>query len=219
MTVIAIDGTAAAGKGTLARAIAAHYNFAHMDTGLLYRLVARAVLEGGHDPADEAQTLAVVQSLSPEALDPGRVAYEVLRTPDISAAAALVATHRMVRTEILGVQRRFAASPPGGASGAVLDGRDIGTVVCPEATVKLFVNAIPEVRAFRRWKEMGEKTSGVTKEAVLGDILERDERDRTRSIAPLKPAIDAHLLDTSKLGIEAVREAAIDIIDARLKRQ
>ena len=209
--VIAVDGPAASGKGTLARRLAAHYGFAYLDTGSLYRAVGHAVRQAGGDPSDEAAAVAAARPL-----DLSRIDDTAIRTPEAGEAASLVAAIPAVRAAILDLQRGFAANPPGGAPGAVLDGRDIGTVICPGAPAKLFVIARPEIRAHRRWLELNNSGSGVSEAQVLEDIKERDRRDAERAASPMKPADDAHLLDTSDLSIEAAFGAAVAIIDKAL---
>ncbi|MBX3445850.1 MAG: (d)CMP kinase [Parvibaculaceae bacterium] len=209
--VIAVDGPAASGKGTLARRLAAHYGFAYLDTGSLYRAVGHAVRQAGGDPSDEAAAVAAARTL-----DLSRIDDKAIRTPEAGEAASLVAAIPAVRAAILDLQRSFAAHPPGGAAGAVLDGRDIGTVICPEAPAKLFVVARPEIRAHRRWLELKNSGSAVSEAQVLEDIKERDRRDAERAASPMKPADDAHLLDTSDLSIEAAFGAAVAIIDKAL---
>ena len=204
--IIAIDGPAAAGKGTLARRLAEHYGLRYLDTGALYRAVGLAVMRGGGDPGDAAAAEAAARNL-----DPALMEDPELRAAGTGVAASRVAVVPGVRTALLDFQRAFAAQPPG----AVLDGRDIGTVVCPEADVKLFVTASPEVRARRRWLELRAAGEDVSFEEVLAQVRERDERDMNRAEAPLRPAADAHLLDTSELDIEAAFRAARRIIDAR----
>ncbi|MGD9917965.1 MAG: d(CMP) kinase [Paenirhodobacter sp.] len=187
---VAIDGPAAAGKGTLSRAVAAHFGFAHLDTGALYRAVG---VKGG-DPVEAARSLA-----------PEDLARDDLRTLEAGQAASRVAVIPEVRQALLEFQRAFARR----AGGAVLDGRDIGTVICPEAEVKLFVTASPEVRAHRRWLEVGGDEG-----KVLAEVRERDARDMNRADAPLKPAADAVILDTSALSIEEAVARAITLIAA-----
>ncbi|WP_281973467.1 (d)CMP kinase [Ruegeria faecimaris] len=194
---IAIDGPAAAGKGTISNAVAAHFGFAHLDTGLLYRAVGRRTLEGA-DPVSAAQTLTA------EDLDQGD-----LRTAEIAQAASKVAVIPEVRAALVDFQRAFARR----AGGAVLDGRDIGTVICPRAEVKLFVTASAEVRAERRFLELDAKGHQVTRAQVLADVRERDARDAERSTAPMKPAEDAVILDTSDLSIDAALARAIEVIE------
>jgi cytidylate kinase len=210
--VIAVDGPVAAGKGTLARRLADRYGYAYLDTGALYRAVGSKVLRAGGDPAD-----ADFSAKMAESLEESDLAAKDLRSEAVGLAASKVATVPGVRAALLEYQRRFAHRPPGGKPGAVLDGRDIGTVVCPDAAVKLFVTARDEVRADRRHKELMDKGENVTFERVLEDLRRRDDQDRARSTAPLKPADDAHLLDTSDLAIEAAVTAAADIVAATLK--
>ena len=195
---IAIDGPAAAGKGTLSKAVAAHFGFAHLDTGLLYRAVAAKTLLGV-EPIEAAQRLAA-QDLDDTDL----------RTPEVAQAASKVAVIPEVRAALVDFQRAFAAR----AGGAVLDGRDIGTVICPDAAVKLFVTASAEVRAERRYLELSAKGDPSTRGQVLADVQARDERDMNRAEAPLKPASDAILIDTSELSIEAAVASAIAAIEA-----
>ncbi len=209
INVIAIDGPAASGKGTLARRLAAHYGFHHLDTGLTYRAVAHQLLETGAPLDDEP--LAARTALS---IDLGALNREVLSAHEIGEAASKVAVMPEVRKALVEAQRRFAATPPG----AVLDGRDIGTVVCPDAPVKLFVTASPEVRAGRRTGEIASSGKPADYDQVLADIRRRDARDSGRSDSPLRPAEDAHLLDTSEMTIEAAFEAACAIADAALNR-
>jgi cytidylate kinase len=196
---IAIDGPAAAGKGSISRAVAAHYGFAHLDTGLLYRAVGARVLLG-MAPEEAALTLRAEDI---EASD--------LRSPEVAQAASRVAVNPAVRAALLDFQRSFARR----AGGAVLDGRDIGTVICPEAEAKLFVTASAEVRAKRRHAELAAAGEASSLAQVHADVLERDARDRGRADAPLKPAVDAVTLDTSGMTLEAAIAAAIEIIDAR----
>lgn len=203
--IIAIDGPAASGKGTLGKRLAHHYGYRHLDTGVIYRAVAQALLDAGADLADEALAVAAARELDPE-----KFGNPVLKTQAVGEAASVVSAHRAGREALLTFQRNFAAGPPG----AVLDGRDIGTVICPDADVKIFVVADPEVRARRRALEMRARGEEADEAAVLADILKRDERDRNRAVAPLKPAPDAHLLDNSRLDIEGGVRAAIDIVEA-----
>ncbi len=203
--IIAIDGPAASGKGTLGKRLAAHYGLRHLDTGLLYRAVAKAVLDAGKAPNDPAAAEKAAQSLDARRFDEAE-----LKTPKIGEAASIVSAFVPVRAALLAFQRTFAAPPPG----AVLDGRDIGTVVCPDADVKIYVTATAEVRAKRRALEYQAAGRNVTEAEVLKDILARDERDQKRSISPLKQASDAHLLDTTHLAIDPATRAAIDIVEA-----
>ena len=209
MLTIAIDGPAASGKGTLARLIAAHYGLACLDTGLLYRAVGRDVLESGRSLEDERAAAAAAVALDHRTLDdPG------LRTPDMGDAASVVAKFPKVRAALLTFQRDFAAQEPG----AVLDGRDIGTVVLPDADVKIFVTAAVEVRAQRRYQEQIARGEPVTPERVLETIKARDARDMGRKDAPLKQAADAILLDTTEMGIEQAFAAALQLIRGRIGR-
>jgi len=201
--IIAVDGPAASGKGTIARALAQHFNLPFLDTGLLYRAVGMAVLESGGDPASEQDALEAARHLSSALDDPG------LKSEAAGKAASLVSAHPEVRAALLERQRRFADQE----SGAVLDGRDIGTVIAPHADAKLFVTASPEVRAQRRYEELGRMGLKVHLEAVLHDIRARDERDSHRSAAPLRMADDAVLLDTSEMTIEQAIAAAIGLVD------
>ena len=207
--LIAIDGPAASGKGTLGRLIAAHYGLPHLDTGKLYRAVARDTLAAGHGPSDADAALAAANALDPATLDDPK-----LMEGRLGEAASIVASHPGVREALRAYQRAFA----GQVSGAVIDGRDIGTVICPEADVKLFVTASAETRALRRYRELREAGHSVTEAEVLADIERRDERDKTRAISPLRKARDAYLLDTTNLDIDAAFKAAIALIDAAMGR-
>ena len=207
--IIAVDGPAASGKGTLGKKLAAHYGLRHLDTGLLYRAVAKAVLDAGHKPSDHAQAVAAAK-----ALDPIRFDEIALKSQRVGEAASVVSAIAEVRTALLDFQRQFAATAPG----AVLDGRDIGTVICPDADVKIFVTASPEERARRRALEFKSRGEAIAEAEVLADILRRDERDRKRAAAPLIQAPDAHLLDTTAMGIEAVLKAAIELVERARKR-
>jgi cytidylate kinase len=201
--VIAIDGPAASGKGTLAKRIAAHFGLAYLDTGLLYRAVARDVKRLGGSIEDGAAAAGAARRLDAASLDDPD-----LRSPGAGEAASIVARVPEVRSALLEFQRTFARRPPG----AVLDGRDIGTVVCPDADVKIFVTASPEVRARRRHLDRLGRGDSVTYEAVLADIHRRDERDSGRDAAPMRQAPDAVLLDTSNLDIEAALDTAVGVI-------
>jgi cytidylate kinase len=205
--IIAIDGPAASGKGTLAKRIAAHFNLPHLDTGLLYRAVARDLRQRGGNLEDAQLAAALARDLDPATLDDPS-----LRGPQLGEAASLVAKFPEVRTALLGVQRAFAAQQ----RGAVLDGRDIGTVVCPQATVKLYVTATPEVRARRRHLEMVGRGETVDYAVVLADIQRRDARDAERESAPMRPACDAILLDSSNLDIETAFEMAVGAITRKV---
>jgi cytidylate kinase len=203
--IIAIDGPAASGKGTIAKQLASVYGLHHLDTGLLYRAVAKAMLDAGHAPDDVAQATEIAIKL-----DPTKFEENALKLQPITEAASVVAAIPQVRQALINSQREFAMRPPG----AVLDGRDIGTVIAPGADVKLFVIASPDVRAARRMLELRARGETADERDVLADLLRRDERDSRRSVAPLKPAPDAHLLDTTHLGIDAAFRAAVDIIEA-----
>jgi CMP/dCMP kinase len=209
--VIAVDGTAASGKGTLAKRLAQHFGFAHLDSGSLYRLVALNLLRAGRHPADDPAAAAAAREI-----DPADALRHDLRRDDIAEAASIVAAFPRVRAALLDYQRSFAAHPPEDARGAVIDGRDIGTVVCPHADAKLFVDAEAAIRAHRRRLELEGAGNPVSENAVLADILARDERDRSREAAPLKPAPDAILLDTSDLDIDAAFAAALALVEPRI---
>ena len=207
MMIIAIDGPAASGKGTLAKRIGELWGLPCLDTGLLYRAVARDVAARGFRLDDPWAALAMARGVvAAELCDPE------LRTPKVGDGASIVARMPMVRAALLAYQRAFATQP----GGAVLDGRDIGTVVCPTADAKIYVTANPEVRARRRHKEYAARGEAVPYEAVLADILKRDERDSSRESAPMRPAADADLLDTSDLDIEAAFDAAVGLIKRKI---
>jgi cytidylate kinase len=203
--IIAIDGPAASGKGTLGRRLAEHYGLRHLDTGLIYRAVAKAVLDAGRPPEDHEAAVSAAR-----ALDPSRFDAVALKSDRIGNAASVVAAIPAVREALLAFQRDFASRPPG----AVLDGRDIGTVIAPQADVKIFVTATPAERARRRALELRGRGETVEESAILADIERRDARDAGRAVAPFKPAPDAHLLDTTALDIDAAIRAAIDIVEA-----
>lgn len=209
--VVAIDGPAASGKGTLSRRVARHYGFAHLDTGALYRATGRDMLARGLDPGDAAAAAIVAARVDPTSFDDPR-----LRDEEVGQAASIVAAHGAVRAALLALQRHFAATPPDGRAGAVLDGRDIGTVVCPDADVKLFVTANTEVRARRRILELRGRGLAADEAAIRADLVARDTRDSARAAAPLKPAEDAVVLDTSDLDADDVFAAAQALIDQRL---
>lgn len=210
--VITVDGPSAAGKGTLARRLAAHFGFAFLDTGGLYRGVGLAVLRQGQDPADEKAAIAAAEALRPEILsDPA------LRDEATSRAASIVAAIPGVRAAILNWQRDFAARPPNSGRGAVLDGRDIGTVVCPDAEAKLFITASVEARAQRRFKELQGRGEKAIYARVLQDMQERDARDQGRSISPTKAAADAKIIDTSDLTADQVFDQALAFVASKMK--
>ena len=204
--LIAVDGPAASGKGTLARRLAEHYRLAYLDTGLLYRAVGMAVIKAGGDPEDPAAAEAAARALDPAGLDDPR-----LRSDQAAVAASKVAAIPGVRAALLDSQRAFAACLPG----AVLDGRDIGTVICPDAPFKLFITASLEKRAERRLKELRSRGIDIIQERILQDMRERDARDSQRSVAPLAAAPDAFVLDTSELDADAAFTAALEFIDVR----
>ncbi|MGB9143397.1 MAG: (d)CMP kinase [Aestuariivirga sp.] len=201
--IIAVDGPAAAGKGTIARALARHFGYHFLDTGTLYRRVGLALLKSGADPSDRVVAIAIAQNLGAEAYE-----EQKLRSEAVGTAASVVAVIPEVRTALLELQRQFARKPPG----AVLDGRDIGTVVCPDAEVKIYVTASAEVRAKRRQEELKSYGQNIDFAAVLEDIKTRDKRDSTRMTAPLLTASDATVLDTSEMTIEAAIAAAIALV-------
>lgn len=207
--VVAIDGPAASGKGTVARAVARHFGFSHLDTGLLYRAVGKRLLDEHGTDAPAGEPARVARELRADELDP-----PALRGDAVARAASEVAAIPEVRQALMEFQRGFAARP----GGAVLDGRDIGTVVCPDADVKLFVVAADEERARRRWQELRARGEDPGYEAVLEDLRSRDSRDSGRAISPLKKADDAHLLDTTELSIDAAVARATEIIEQALSR-
>jgi cytidylate kinase len=203
--IIAVDGPAASGKGTIARRIADVYGLHHLDTGLVYRAVAKAVIDAGYSPDNAERAIAAAV-----ALDPTEFNEKSLKAQPITEAASVVAAIPEVRQALMNFQRQFATKPPG----AVLDGRDIGTVIAPGADVKLFVVATPGERAKRRTLELLARGEPVEEQDILADLLRRDERDSRRTAAPLKAAPDAHLLDTTHLSIDAAFRAAVEIIEA-----
>lgn len=207
--IIAIDGPAAAGKGTLSRRVADAYGFYHLDTGLTYRAAAKALLDAGLPLDDPATAEKMAHDVELDGLD-----RDVLSKHEIGEAASKIAVMPGVRRALVEAQRRFSGKQPG----VVLDGRDIGTVVCPDAPVKLYVTASPEVRARRRFEEIRGKGTTADFDAIFEDVKRRDERDMGRTDSPLKPAEDAHLLDTSEMSIEAAFQAAKSIIDLALSR-
>jgi len=208
--IIAIDGPAASGKGTLGKRLAVHYGLRHLDTGLLYRAVGRALLRSGHRLDDVARAAAAAR-----ALDPAQIDEATLNGNAAGEAASIVSAIPEVRAALLGLQRDFAAAAPG----AVLDGRDIGTVICPDADAKIFVTASPPVRARRRALQLRRQGEAADEAVLLADILRRDERDSARVTAPLRPAADAHILDTSDLDIEDAVRAAIAIVEKARNRR
>ena len=203
--IIAIDGPAASGKGTLGKRLAARYGLRHLDTGLLYRAVAKALIDAGRPATDVPAAIAAAKALEPSTFNEA-----ALKGPAIGEAASLVSAIPEVRAALVTFQRDFAAKPPG----AVVDGRDIGTVICPDADCKIFVTATPEVRAGRRAAEYRGQGKDIAEATVLADIVARDARDTGRAISPLKQAADAHLLDTTNMDISSALRAAIDIVEA-----
>ncbi len=206
--VIAIDGPAASGKGTLADRIAAHYGFARLDSGRLYRAAAKRLMDGGGDGGDRAAAARAALGVTAESLGDAALGED-----SVALMASKIAAYPEVRAALLEFQRGFARTPPGGAPGAVIDGRDIGTVVCPDADFKFFVTASLEARARRRLKELREKGLDSIKARVLQDMAERDARDRSRDQSPLRQAEDAHLLDTTGLDADETFAAAQAVID------
>ena len=205
--IITVDGPAAAGKGELTQRLAEYFDYARLDTGKLYRAVGLAVLTAGGDPEDEAAAVMAAGALSADDLE-----APALRTEEAAGAASKVAAIPAVRDVLIEFQRSFAATPPGGLQGAVLDGRDTGTVVIPNAAVKLFLTAGPEARAERRVKQLHEQGTEAIHGRVLQEMKDRDARDTSRKVAPLKPAEDALVIDTSNMDADAVFAAALDFI-------
>ncbi len=208
--IIAVDGPAASGKGTLTARLADHFDFARLDTGLIYRAVGSKLLRDNGNPEDAAMAVAAAQALSFTDLE-----QDGLRREEAGLAASKVAALPDVRAILLTFQRDFAAGPPNGKSGAILDGRDIGTVVCPEAPYKLFLTASADVRAARRFKELQARGAEAIYSRILRDITDRDTRDMSRSVAPLEPAKDAFVLDTNNLDADAVFAAALHYINSQ----
>ena len=204
--IVAIDGPAAAGKGTVSKAVAAHFGFAHLDTGLLYRVVGRVALEKIGPSLDEDAVIALLTEVSEADLE-----RDDLRTAAVAQAASKVAVIPEVRSALVDFQRKFAAR----AGGAVLDGRDIGTVICPDADVKLFVTASPEVRGQRRYQELADRGENTDFDTVIEDVKARDARDSERAVAPLVPADDAISIDTSGMSIKDAIAAAIAAVDSK----
>lgn len=211
--IIAIDGPGASGKGTLARRLAAHFGYAYLDTGAMYRAVALQLLRGGADPSDPAAALDAALNLDMALLNDPE-----LRTDPVGDAASRIAAYEDVRQALMVFQRGFATNPPENAAGAVLDGRDIGTVICPEAPVKLFVTASQAARAHRRYLELAARGEAADEAAVLAELQVRDTRDQTRSAAPLRPAPDAHRLDTTDMAIDDAFAAALAVIAAKISQ-
>ncbi len=211
--IIAIDGTAASGKGTLAKRLAAHFNFAYLDSGSLYRAIGVAVLRTGGDPTSEVQAVRAAKTL-----DITQYAPDDLRTEAASVAASQVAAIPAVRAAILQFQRDFAARPPGDKKGAVLDGRDIGTVVCPGALAKIFTSATLDVQVDRRIKELRGRGELAIEARVRADLVARDARDSSRAVAPMKPAEDAWQLDTSALNADQVFDLAVKFVADKIAK-
>jgi len=211
--VIAVDGTAASGKGTLAKKLAVHFGFAHLDSGALYRLAAYSVMQSNGDPRNEADAIRGAQTMDFNLAGDPRI-----RTDFVGQAASFVAAIPAVRAALFDFQRNFLEHPPGGSPGAVMDGRDIGTVICPSATAKLYVDARPEVRARRRWAEL--KGMGIRRSEgdLLKELNDRDAADKSRPVSPLIQAPDAALLDTSDLGIDAAFAAALALVSPKIER-
>jgi CMP/dCMP kinase len=209
--IIAIDGPAAAGKGTLARRLAQHFDLAFLDTGAIYRAVGAKVLRDGKAPSDTAAAAAAARGLTPADMN-----VPNLRDEAVSQAASIVAAQPDVRAALVDFQRRFAAHPPDGKPGAVLDGRDIGTVICPgPEVIKLFVHASPEARAMRRFKELQARGDSTKYTRVLQDMKDRDERDQSRGVAALKKADDAYDLDTTGLNPDQAFQKALEFIQSK----
>ena len=207
--IIALDGPAAAGKGTLTRKLAEYYNLAMLDTGLIYRAVGlKAVLKG--DPSDNGIAIEAAKSLKPLDLE-----MKNIRGEDAAKYASLVAAIPAVRDILLGFQQDFAHNPPVGKSGSILDGRDIGTIVCPDTKFKLYITASLEVRTDRRYKELQERGEEAIRSAVLDDMKARDQRDSTRALSPLTPARDAKIIDSSYFNAEEVFSLAKKFIDSQ----
>lgn len=210
--VVAVDGTAASGKGTLAKRLAQHFGYAHLDSGSLYRLTALAVLDAGGDPRLESDAVKGARTI-----DFSRAGDPAIRSDIVGQAASQVAAIPAVRMALFAFQRSFLEHPPGGSDGAVMDGRDIGTVICPSAAAKLFIDARPEVRAHRRWLEL--RSLGIERDerALLEELRARDAADRNRPISPMRPATDADLLDTSDLDIDAALAAALALVKPKIE--
>lgn len=209
--IIAIDGPSGVGKGTLAKRLAAHYNFAHMDTGLIYRSLGFLVVEAGVAPENSFEIMPLIDQI-PLVMDASNAA---LRSESIGLMASRISVHENVRSQLLDFQRNFALNPPAPYEGAVLDGRDIGTTIMPDAKCKIFLTASTEARVQRRVRDLQERRMPTDYDQVRTDIIARDERDSTRAVAPLKPADDAFILDTSNLDIDEVLRAAIRYVESR----
>jgi len=210
--VIAVDGTAASGKGTLAKKLARHFNFPHLDSGALYRLTALAVLENKGDPKNETDAVQGAR-----AIDLSRAGDPTIRTDVVGKAASHVAAIPAVREALFDFQREFLTNPPGHAGGAVMDGRDIGTVIAPDAVAKLFVDGAPATRAHRRWLELQNLGIVRAEPEVLAEINARDAADRSRPISPLRQAPDAALLDTTDLDIDAAFAVALSLVETKVR--
>ena len=209
--IIAIDGPSGVGKGTLTKRLAAHYNFAHMDTGLIYRSLGFLVAEAGVIPENPYEIMPLIDQI-PLVME---AAHDFLRSETIGAMASRISVHENVRSQLLDFQRNFALNPPAPYTGAVLDGRDIGTTIMPDAKCKIFLTASTEARVHRRVRDLQERRMPADYDQVRADIIARDERDSTRAVAPLKPADDAFILDTSHLDVEEVLCAAIRYVESR----
>ncbi len=213
--IIAIDGPAASGKGTIAKRLAAELNYAHMDTGALYRLVGIHVLQASRNPENEEEALSAAQELK-QCFTPDMTENADIRSDAVGQAASKVAQFQSVRDVLFNLQVEFAHNPPDGKKGAVLDGRDIGTVICPNANIKLFITASTDVRADRRTKELQSKGFDVTYNNILADMKERDARDSERDSAPMKPAEDAIQIDTSEMNAEEAYQKAFYFASKKL---
>ncbi|MEM9988552.1 MAG: (d)CMP kinase [Pseudomonadota bacterium] len=208
--VIAVDGPAASGKGTLARRLASFYGLGYLDTGSLYRGVGWLMLSQNLDPRHDDDAARLAKTFTLDA-----IAEADIRTPDVGRAASIIAAKPAVREALLSYQRDYASTPPG----AILDGRDIGTVVCPDALIKLFIDASLEARAERRWRELSARDASISLQAVLEDIKRRDARDSGRETAPMRAAKDAVLLDTTQMDIDTVFAAACRVINRALEEK
>jgi cytidylate kinase len=213
--IIAIDGPSASGKGTVAKRLAAHFDFAHLDTGVLYRAVALLVLQAGEDPADPLAAKHIAKALTYEKLQQ-LAGNPILRVEQTSKAASIIAAIPAVRAALLKFQQDFSLTPANGKKGAVLDGRDIGTVIAPQARVKIYVTASAEIRAERRFKELQKNDPNISYAHILADLKERDARDASRSVAPAKPADDAVLLDTTNMTADEAFAEAVKIAEQKL---